>query len=72
MGVALRQNVISPDYVVVHQDIALQFKSETRKTVTELYGDSSFYYNKIAQINQRQLERLSRVITNSGGALLMG
>lgn len=66
------QTCVAPDYVMVHQDIAVQFKAETVKAFRELFGDPSVYNDQVAKIiNQRQFERLSRVITNSGGTVLV-
>lgn len=65
------QTCVAPDYVLVHEDVADQFKETMIKVFEEFYGDIKQYNDNIARIiNRRHYDRLIRAMETCGGQIV--
>lgn len=62
------QTCVAPDYAIVHEEVAEQFKETMLKVFNEFYGDIEKYNDNVAHIiNKRHYDRLINAIETSGG-----
>lgn len=66
------QTCVCPDYVLVHEKIWDQFKTELVKAIGDLYGDVSQYNDNVTHIICKQhFDRIIKAIDTSGGTVLV-